>query len=101
MKKFLDHHLNVLHIYCRLRDMGIKTIIVTGVGTNVCVETTCRDGFMRDYYIVVPKDLVATTDSTLHKGSLANLNRYFATVTTSDEILGVYEDRHSDNAVFD
>ncbi len=71
----------------RLRGLGITTLIVTGVGTNVCVETTCRDGFMRDYYIVVPNDLVATTDSKLHDGSLSNLDRYFARVVPSSEIL--------------
>jgi len=71
----------------RLRGLGITTLIVTGVGTNVCVETTCRDGFMRDYYIVVPSDLVATTDSKLHEGSLSNLDRYFAKVVPSSEVV--------------
>jgi len=74
----------------RLRDLGIATLIVTGVGTNVCVETTCRDGFMHDYYIVVPRDLVATTDSKLHKSSLLNLDRYFTTVTSSKDILQLW-----------
>jgi ureidoacrylate peracid hydrolase len=75
----------------RLRGLGITTLIVTGVGTNVCVETTCRDGFMRDYYIVVPNDLVATIDSSLHDGSLTNLDRYFARVTSSAELLKLWE----------
>jgi len=74
----------------RLRNLGIATLIVTGVGTNVCVETTCRHGFMHDYYIVVPQDLVAATDSELHKTSLLNLDRYFATVTSSKDILQLW-----------
>jgi len=76
----------------RLRAMGITTIVVTGVGTNVCVETTCRDAFMRDYYVVVPNDLVATVDEKLHESALFNLNRYFATVTSSAELLRVWGD---------
>jgi len=76
----------------RLAELGIATLIVTGVGTNVCVETTCRDGFMHDYYIVVPGDLVATTDNKLHHSSLMNLDRYFATVTSSKEILQLWEE---------
>ena len=79
-------------LHARLRDLKISTLIVTGVGTNVCVETTCRDGFMHDYYIVVPQDLVATTDSNLHNSSLFNLDRYFATVTSSKEILHLWGD---------
>lgn len=32
-----------------LRSMGIKSLIITGVATNACVESTARDGFMKDY----------------------------------------------------
>ena len=76
----------------RLREMGIVTLIVTGVATNICVETTSRDGFMRDYYIVVPDDLVATLSDELHRCALTNLNRWFATVTSSAELLRLWGD---------
>lgn len=76
----------------QLRELGIATLIVTGVATNVCVETTCRDGFMRDYYIAVPNDLVATMSEELHRVSLTNLKRWFATVTSSEELLRVWGD---------
>jgi len=76
----------------RLRELGIVTLIVTGVATNICVETTCREGFMRDYYIVVPNDLVATLSEELHRCSLMNLNRWFATVTPSEELLRLWGD---------
>ncbi len=76
----------------RLRELGIVTLIVTGVGTNVCVETTCRDGFMRDYYIVVPNDLAATLSEELHRGALINLERWFAAVTSSAELLRLWGD---------
>ncbi len=76
----------------RLRDMGIVTLVVTGVAANICVETTCRDGFMRDYYIVVPNDLVATMSEELHRCSLMNLERWFATVTSSAELLRLWGD---------
>ena len=76
----------------RLREMGIATLVMTGVATNICVETTSRDGFMRDYYIVVPDDLVATLSDELHRCSLMNLNRWFATVTSSEELLRLWGD---------
>jgi len=70
-----------------LQKLGIASLIVTGVSTNVCVESTCRDGFMLDYYIIVPEDLVANTEYEYHKGSLHNLDRYFANVIATDQIL--------------
>jgi ureidoacrylate peracid hydrolase len=75
----------------RLQEMDRKTLVITGVATNVCVETTCRDGFMRDFYIVVPEDLVACTDDSLHKASLANIDRYFGQLTSSERIFEAWK----------
>lgn len=46
-----------------LEKMGIKTLVVTGVTAETCVETTIRDGYDNDYYIVVPKNSVGSNDS--------------------------------------
>ena len=35
-----------------LRSRGIRTVVMTGIATNVCVETTARQAFLRDYYAV-------------------------------------------------
>ena len=67
--------------------MGIQTLIVTGVTTHVCVDCTVRDGFQRDYFIVVPADCTATFNPQLQEATLANLERYYGDVTTSDEIV--------------
>ena len=48
---------------------------------------------IRDYYIVVPNDLVATMSEELHRVSLMNLKRWFATVTSSEELLRVWKDK--------
>ncbi|MBT3363951.1 MAG: cysteine hydrolase [Chloroflexi bacterium] len=71
----------------KLKEMGIKTLIVTGVATNVCVESTVRDGYMLDFYMVVPQDLVACAHKELQDVSMKNLAAYFATITDSDEVL--------------
>lgn len=73
-----------------LKSKKIKTLVMTGVATNVCVDTTARDGFMRNYYIVLPKDCVASYSKTLHKAALENLNTNFAYVTDSKELLRVW-----------
>ena len=74
----------------RLRQAKVSTVIVTGVATNVCVASTCGDAFMHDYYVVIPEDLV-TGDKKLHTASLDNLNSYYAEVTTSDRLLGIWD----------
>jgi ureidoacrylate peracid hydrolase len=40
-----------------LRAKEIKTLAVTGLLTNVCVESTIRDGFVRGYAIVIPHEM--------------------------------------------
>ncbi|MFC2056945.1 cysteine hydrolase family protein [Chloroflexota bacterium] len=48
-----------------LKGWGVRTLVMTGVSTCTCVETTTRDGFMRDYYIILAKDLTAAYDESL------------------------------------
>ncbi len=73
-----------------LRRRGIETLVVGGVATNVCVESTCRDGFLREFYIVVAEDLVACGSAERQQQSLYNLNRYFGLVAGSRDILAAW-----------
>ena len=43
-----------------LRTNGIRTLVLTGIATEVCVESTARDAFFRDYQVVVPEDCVGS-----------------------------------------
>ena len=74
-----------------LRSVGVKTLLVTGVATNVCVESTLRDGYQLDYYIVVPEDCTAGISPGLHNGTLQNIRTYFGAVSSSEEILDVWK----------
>jgi ureidoacrylate peracid hydrolase len=71
-----------------LRAQGIETLLLTGVTTNVCVESTARDAFMRDYRVVVVSDCVAACDDETNAASLLNISRYFGTVLASQEVAG-------------
>jgi nicotinamidase-related amidase len=53
-----------------LRVNGIETVIVCGVVTQGCVESTVRDASFYDYYVVLVEDCVATTSHQLHEASL-------------------------------
>ena len=70
-----------------LRSKNIDTLIITGVATNVCVESTARDGFMREYFIVIPSDLTEGTSTEVKKWSLLSLDMFFGEVVSSNEIL--------------
>ena len=79
---FLDTNLNLI-----LRCNGIKNIIITGVYTHICIDTTARHAFMLDYGTIVVRDCVASFDTYKHSISLEILNEFFGHVLTSDEVL--------------
>jgi ureidoacrylate peracid hydrolase len=69
-----------------LRSGGIRSVIITGVATNVCCETTARQAFMKDYYVVFSSDCTATFSQAQHDATLFNIEQFFGQVATSDEI---------------
>lgn len=76
-----------------LRSLGVKTILMTGVATNVCVESTAREGFMLDYNVVMVDDACATTSREEHEGTLSNCRNYFGRVATVDEVVATWAER--------
>lgn len=74
-----------------LRANEIKTLIFTGVATNVCVESTARQAYMLDYYVVVLSDLTGGVNEEAHRTSLHNIDRYFGQVVDSAEVLAAWQ----------
>jgi ureidoacrylate peracid hydrolase len=74
-----------------LRSRGIRTVIMTGVATNVCVETTARQAFLKDYYVVFTSDCTATYSQAEHDAALANIDNFFGQVATADEIVACWQ----------
>lgn len=69
-----------------LRFRGIKTLIMTGVATNTCVESTLRDGFFLGYYIVLVEDCCNSAAQHLHKSTLDNVRMNFGDVVQAAEL---------------
>ncbi|MDM8550876.1 isochorismatase family protein [Desulfobacterales bacterium HSG2] len=69
-----------------LRSRNIEELIITGVLTNCCCETTARDGFVRDYRIFFVSDATATVNDELHLASLKNLAYGFAHIVSTREL---------------
>jgi ureidoacrylate peracid hydrolase len=76
-----------------LRSRGIDTIIISGVATNVCCETTAREAAVRDFHVFFLNDGTATADmggasaAELQKATCATLGFLFAQVLTVDEMV--------------
>ncbi|UCE33048.1 MAG: isochorismatase family protein [Deltaproteobacteria bacterium] len=69
-----------------LRNAGIEDLIITGVLTNCCCETTARDAFMRDYRVFFVADATAAPTEELHLASLKNLAYGFAYIVTTRDL---------------
>ena len=86
-----------LHII--LRSWGIRTLIMAGVTTNVCVESTAREGYFLDYYIVFLSDCTATTNEDrkdltseeIHRWTLTNIELTFGVVASSRDIVMAWQ----------
>ena len=70
-----------------LRSTGTDTLVITGVMTHLCCESTARDAFMRDLAVYFVADGTATSDEDLHLSSLKTLTDGFATPVTTEEVL--------------
>jgi isochorismate hydrolase len=70
----------------RLKSGNIEEVIITGVMTNCCCETTARDAFVRDYRVFFVGDATATVNRELHTASLKNLAYGFAHVVSTREL---------------
>lgn len=69
-----------------LRGEGVDTVVVCGVTTEICVESTIRDAYARDYRIVVPTDAVAAFDVERHQGALKTIAYGYGTLVTTVEL---------------
>ena len=83
---FINTDLNTV-----LKARGIESVMVTGIATNVCVETTARDAYMYDYYVTMVGDCSAAYDEKSHEGTLDNMRRHFGLVADSTEIMKSWE----------
>jgi len=59
-----------------LRGLGVRELVVCGVVTNLCVETTVRSAFMRDYPVTLLADCCAAKTRRLHELSVEVLTSY-------------------------
>ncbi len=69
-----------------LRCLKIEDVVISGIMTNMCCESTARDAYYRDYRVFFPADGTGSINEEMHVASLLNLAFGFAFVTTADSI---------------
>lgn len=77
-----------------LRAGGLDTIIITGISTPICCDTTAREAHARDIRAFVVSDATATTGPDAARDqrfTLDMIDGMFATVVTADEVLSMIE----------
>ena len=70
-----------------LRSLGREQLYMTGISTNMCVETTAREAADRGYAVTLVEDGCATTHADLHEGTIRNFARLFGRVRSTREVL--------------
>ena len=74
-----------------LERQGANTIVLCGVTTNLCVETTARHAFMKDIQPIVVEDACAAKTPEYHRASILNLSYGFAHIETARNIVSELE----------
>jgi biuret amidohydrolase len=70
-----------------LRNLGIDTVVVTGLTTDVCVTQTAREMADRGFLTVVAEDACTTLSEEMHRSALQCFNIAFGRIRSTTEIL--------------
>lgn len=73
-----------------LNTLQIRNLLLTGVNTNVCVDSTARDAFMRDYFVTVLSDLTETLTPGVKEATLRTIRDFFGLVYTAEEMVAMW-----------
>ena len=70
-----------------LKEKSVRQVVVCGVLTNLCCETTARSAFMRGFEVYFAEDGTATFSKEMHEATLLNLSYGFATLVSLKDVV--------------
>ena len=74
-----------------LRSRGIRNIVVVGIATNVCVESTLRDGFFLEYFGIVLEDATHQAGPEfVQQAAIYNIEKFFGWVSSVADFKGAF-----------
>jgi ureidoacrylate peracid hydrolase len=71
-----------------LRGLNVEDLVISGIMTNMCCESTARDAYHRDHRVFFLADATGSITEEMHLATLTNIAFGFAYVTTTDDIVG-------------
>lgn len=74
-----------------LREKNVCQVVIAGVMTHLCCETTARSAFIRGFQVFFPIDGTATYSEDLHLSTLINLSHGFAVPVLMEELQSTLE----------
>jgi ureidoacrylate peracid hydrolase len=74
-----------------LKERGIRSLLLTGVSTDTCVESTGRDAYFMDFYVTMVSDCCGAVNDDDHLRALARVDRDYGAVVPSGEIIGIWD----------
>jgi len=72
-----------------LQARNIETVIITGVATNCCCESTARDAMQLNYKVIFVADGNAALTDDFHNASLNNLRSLYADIAMTEGVIGL------------
>lgn len=79
-----------------LRSQGIRNLVFVGIATNVCVESTLRDGFFLEYFGVALADACHQAGPIeAHEASLYNIKTFFGWVSDTANFIETFQPAQS------
>jgi ureidoacrylate peracid hydrolase len=76
-----------------LKALSVDTLVVCGLTTECCVDSTVRDAFHLDYHVFIASDACAAYERDLHEGALKSLELNCAMLVTTQEVEAAWEER--------
>ena len=73
-----------------LHARGVTQVVICGVMTHLCCETTARSAFMNGFEVFFPVDGTATYNLAYHRASLVNLAHGFASLVFINDLLDAF-----------
>lgn len=74
-------------LYNILKENEVRSLVVTGVMTHLCCETTARVAFVNNFFVFFVVDATATTNEELHISTLKTLSDGFAVPCTTEMLI--------------
>lgn len=75
-----------------LRSRGIRNLVFVGIATNVCVESTLRDGFHLEYFCTMLEDAVSHIGpQIMQEATVFNVEKFFGWVSSSEDFYSAFK----------